>query len=59
MSEDQAYEITKNLWEKQEEIAVAHAKGKEMSKEAAAAAIGNVPLHPGAEKYYKEIGVIA
>ena len=59
MSEEQAYEITKNLWEKQEEIAVSHAKGKEMSKETAAAAIGNVPLHPGAEKYYKEIGVIA
>ena len=59
MSEDQAYEITQNLWENQEEIAVAHAKGKEMNKEAAAAAIGNVPLHPGAEKYYKEIGVIA
>lgn len=59
MSEEQAYEITKNLWEKQEEIAVAHAKGKEMDKNTAAAAIGNVPLHPGAEKYYKEIGVIA
>ncbi|MBQ7296389.1 MAG: TAXI family TRAP transporter solute-binding subunit [Clostridia bacterium] len=59
MSEDQAYEITKNLWEKQEEIATAHAKGKEMSKDAAAAAIGKVPLHPGAAKYYKEIGVIA
>ena len=59
MSEDQVYEITKNLWEKQEEIAVAHAKGKEMSKDTASAAIGNVPLHPGAEKYYKEIGVIA
>lgn len=59
MSEEQAYEITKNLWEKQDDIAVAHAKGKEMSKDTAAAAIGNVPLHPGAEKYYKEIGVIA
>ena len=59
MSEEQAYEITKNLWESQEEIAVAHAKGKEMNKDTAAAAIGNVPLHPGAEKYYKEIGVIA
>ncbi len=59
MSEDQAYEITKSLWESQEEIAVAHAKGKEMNKDAAAAAIGKVPLHPGAEKYYKEIGVIA
>ena len=59
MSEDQVYQITKDLWEKQDEIAVAHAKGKEMSKDTAAAAIGNVPLHPGAEKYYKEIGVIA
>ena len=59
MSEEQAYEITKNLWESQEDIAVAHAKGKEMSKDTAAAAIGNVPLHPGADKYYKEIGVIA
>ena len=59
MSEEQAYEITKNLWESQEDIAVAHAKGKEMSKDTAVAAIGNVPLHPGAEKYYKEIGVIA
>ena len=59
MSEDQAYEITKNLWESQDDIAIAHAKGKEMSKDTAAAAIGNVPLHPGAEKYYKEIGVIA
>lgn len=59
MSEDQIYEITKNLWEKQEEIALAHAKGKEMNKNTATDAIGNVPLHPGAEKYYKEIGVIA
>ena len=59
MSEDQVYEITKNLWEKQGDIAVAHAKGKEMNKYTAAAAIGNVPLHPGAERYYREIGVIA
>ena len=59
MSEDQVYQITKDLWEQQEEIAIAHAKGKEMNKDTAVAAIGNVPLHPGAEKYYKEIGVIA
>ncbi len=58
MSDDQVYEITKNLWEKQEEIAVAHAKGNEMVKENAVAAVGKVPVHPGAEKYYKEIGVI-
>lgn len=59
MSEEQAYQITKDLWEKQADIAVAHAKGKEMSTDIAASAIGNVPLHPGAEKYYKEAGIIA
>ena len=59
MSEAQVYEITKNLWEKQDEIAVAHAKGNEMVKANAVAAVGKVPVHPGAEKYYKEIGVIA
>ena len=58
MSEEQAYQITKTLWEKQPDIAVAHAKGKEMKTDIAVSAIGNVPLHPGAEKYYKEIGVI-
>ncbi len=58
MSDDQVYEITKNLWEKQADIAVAHAKGNEMVKENAVAAVGKVPVHPGAEKYYKEIGVI-
>ncbi len=58
MSEDQVYSITKDLWEKQSEIAVAHAKGNEMVKENAVAAVGKVPVHPGAEKYYKEIGII-
>lgn len=58
MSDDQVYEITKNLWEKQPEIAVAHAKGNEMNKDNAVAAVGKVPVHPGAAKYYKEIGVM-
>lgn len=59
MSEDQAYQITKDLWEKQADIAAAHAKGKEMNTDIAVSAIGDVPLHPGAEKYYKEAGIIA
>lgn len=59
MSEDQAYEITKNLWEKKADIATAHAKGNEMDVNNAVAAAGDVPLHPGAEKYYKEVGAIA
>lgn len=59
LSEDQVYEITKNLWEKQEEISVAHNKGAEMDINKAVEGCGNVPLHAGAEKYYKEAGVIA
>jgi len=59
MSEDQAYSITKDLWEKQAEIASAHAKGNEMDVKEAVNGLGVVPLHPGAEKYYKEVGVIA
>lgn len=59
MSDEQAYEITKNLWEKQPEIAIAHTKGNELSTSNATSTIGDVPLHPGAEKYYKEIGVIS
>lgn len=56
---EQVYEITKNLWEKQAEIAEVHVKGAEMDKSIAVTSCGNVPLHPGAEQYYKEIGVIA
>ena len=59
MSEEQAYQITKDLWEKQADIAAAHAKGNEMNTDIAVSAIGDVPLHPGAEKYYKEAGIIA
>ena len=59
MSEDQAYQITKDLWEKQADIAAAHAKGKEMTTDVAVSAIGDVPLHPGAERFYKEAGIIA
>ena len=58
MSDDQVYQITKDLWEKQADIATAHAKCNEMVKENAVAAVGKVPVHPGAEKYYKEAGII-
>ncbi|HEX2987290.1 MAG TPA: TAXI family TRAP transporter solute-binding subunit, partial [Chloroflexota bacterium] len=54
---DLVYWLTKTLIEKQADLAQAHAKGKELSKESAVKGL-TVPLHPGAEKYYKEIGVI-
>lgn len=54
---DLVYWLTKTLIEKQPEVAQAHAKGKELSKESAVKGL-TVPWHPGAEKYYKEIGVL-
>ena len=41
-------------------IAAAHVKGAELNAETAIDGIpAEVPLHPGAAKYYKEIGVLA
>ena len=36
---------------------VGHAKGKTITPESALSGVG-VPLHPGAEKFYKEAGLI-
>ena len=57
MSEDQAYEITKNLWEV-EDVATCHAKAAQMDINTTVNGIGDVPLHPGALKYYVEKGII-
>jgi hypothetical protein len=57
VSDDLAYQMTKLIFESLPELANAHASGKEIKLENAAAA-SPVPLHPGAIRYYKEKGVI-
>lgn len=58
-SEELIYNITKALWndESRKLLDVGHAKGKTITPDTALAGIG-VPLHPGAEKFYKEAGLI-
>lgn len=56
-SEDVIYNITKALFENQPELATAHAKGAELKLKEAVDGI-SIPLHPGAEKYFKEAGVL-
>jgi TRAP transporter TAXI family solute receptor len=53
------YEVTKGLWSDKTRAALdaGHAKGKSIRKETALAG-ASVPLHPGAEKFYKEAGLI-
>ncbi|MDD2480913.1 MAG: TAXI family TRAP transporter solute-binding subunit [Lutispora sp.] len=56
-SEDTIYKITKALFDNQPELAQAHAKGKELVLEKAVNGI-SIPFHPGAEKFFKEKGLI-
>ena len=58
LSEETVYEITKDIWESKDEIAMSHAKGVEMDVYTTLDGIGRVPLHPGAKRYYREIGII-
>jgi len=53
------YEITKALFSDatQKALQAGHAKGKLITKENAVKSAG-IPFHPGAEKYYKEAGLI-
>ncbi|SKC41790.1 TAXI family TRAP transporter solute-binding subunit [Maledivibacter halophilus] len=57
MDEEIVYKITKELFENIEELERVHAQGKNIKLETAVEAM-SVPLHPGAEKYYKEKGIL-
>jgi uncharacterized protein len=54
---DTVYTMTKSLFEHLDQLKAAHAAAKSIRKEAAATGLP-LPLHPGAEKYYREIGVL-
>ncbi len=56
LSEDVVYEITKAMFDNQADLANAQAKFGFLNPEDAVD--GSFDLHPGAEKYYKEIGVL-
>lgn len=57
MSEDEAYAVTKAIFENLEAIGNAHAKGKDIALETALDGM-TLDVHPGALKYYKEVGLI-
>ncbi|HQL90142.1 MAG TPA: TAXI family TRAP transporter solute-binding subunit [Syntrophales bacterium] len=56
--DDVVYKLTKALWESgAKKMAEAHAQGKNVQPKTALAGM-SIPLHPGAEKFYKEAGLI-
>ena len=57
LDENTVYDMTKALFSNLEELGNGHAKGKEVSAKTAITGV-SVPFHPGAIKYYKEIGLM-
>lgn len=54
--EELVYRITKTLWENRQSVADKHPAGRAIN-EANVARYTGTPFHPGAERYYREIGV--
>ena len=57
VSSDVAYSVTKAFWTNLDQLVAAHSAAKAIDIHNALQAMP-VPLHPGAEKYYKEAGII-
>ncbi len=58
LPEDVVYNLTKSFWEHIDELGAAQKNLQGLKPEEAVVDIADLPLHPGAEKYYKEIGVV-
>ncbi|AOO64780.1 TAXI family TRAP transporter solute-binding subunit [Sulfurospirillum halorespirans] len=57
VSEQTVYTMTKTMFENLDQMVAAHAAAKGISLENAAKN-PPAPLHPGAERYYKEVGIL-
>lgn len=58
LSEDTVYKLTKALFDNKDAIMNGHAKGAELDMSYAVEGI-SVPFHPGAAKYFKEVGALS
>ncbi|MFI5021078.1 MAG: TAXI family TRAP transporter solute-binding subunit [Alphaproteobacteria bacterium] len=57
VSDDVAYGMTKSLFEKLDQLVQTHPAAQEISLKNALSGMP-IPLHPGAERYYREIGML-
>ena len=57
VSDEVAYQMTKSLYENLDRLVSAHAAAKGIQPDTATKGMP-VPLHPGAEKYYQEAGLL-
>ncbi len=56
LPEELVYNLTKALWENLDRMRAAHARGRDLDLNKALEGMP-VPVHPGAERYYRERGV--
>ncbi|MEO7851813.1 MAG: TAXI family TRAP transporter solute-binding subunit [Rubrivivax sp.] len=57
VSEDAVYAMTKSMFENLDTLVAAHSAGKGITKDGAVSGT-SVPFHPGAAKYYREVGLM-
>ncbi len=57
LDENLGYELVKAIYDNHDRVVVAHNVGKNITKETGTEGM-SVKLHPGAEKYFKEVGII-
>ncbi len=58
LDEETVYQLTKTFWENIDELGAAQANLAGLTPEEAVKDIADLPLHDGAARYYKEIGVL-
>jgi len=56
LSDDLVYKITKTFWENVDDLYQVHARARQITLDTALEGV-SVPVHPGAAKYYKEVGM--
>ncbi|QZT35163.1 TAXI family TRAP transporter solute-binding subunit [Caldalkalibacillus thermarum TA2.A1] len=58
VEEEVVYNLVKTMWENLDKLKSAHPIVEQFDINQATTDLAGIPLHPGAEKYYKEIGVL-